>query len=165
MSIPTYISSVTSCIQCRSFLPDRYFTPLLARPLQRAISFVGEQAGHLAIHLETGPTVLLPFGSARSDRISMSDLSFRPANEFHREAAARMIRKYRCLLVQSSSKLRRVYDCLSMRDRCRGKKEKQEKKRKQTIATRALVFRSVLPGKRSRRDSNIHLLRSVIRRV
>lgn len=31
--------------------------------------------GHLAIHLETGPTVL-PFGSGRSNRISMSDLSF-----------------------------------------------------------------------------------------
>lgn len=81
--------------------------------------------GHFAIHLETGPTVL-PFGSGRSNRIFMSDLSFTRKRVPSRAKGERwgegMIRKYRCLLVQSSSKLRRVYDRVSMRSMQGGKK-------------------------------------------
>lgn len=94
-------------------------------------------SGHLAIHLETGPTVL-PFGSGRSNRISMSDLSF-IRKRVPSRAATRMIRKYRCLLVQSSSKLRRVYDCVSMRDQCGGKKR---------LLLRGLSHFEVLAGSR-----------------
>lgn len=96
-------------------------------------NFVRRWTGrHLAIHLETGPTVL-PFGSGRSNRISMSDLSF-TRKRVPSRAATRMTRKYWCLLVQASSKLRRVYDRMSMRDQCGGKKG--------LLISRALAFRS-----------------------
>lgn len=89
---------VDSCIQCRFIFvgsahlsprtpcvgKDTFYADRLPRGIVTTSNFVRRWTdGHLAIHLETGPTVL-PFGSGR-DRIESScPISRSLANEFHR---------------------------------------------------------------------------------